>query len=183
MAKQLLKTTLSIITLAACAQTALAASPNQNNGGGGSNCPPGTIGVLDNGVWDCVEQTIKPQSGATMSTATMGAKKYSPSKPPRAKPDLTVTRVVKGRGRGGSNTVDVYVKNQGSSMSKGGKLQVHTAAEVVQESMGDIKAGETKKITVKFDNPVVSGQSVTTADVYKKINESNEKNNSLTVNI
>ena len=90
MARQLLKTTLSIITLAACAQTALAASPNQNNGGGGSHCPPGTIGVLDNGVWDCVEQTIQSQGGATMSTATMGAKKYTPSKPPRAKPDLTV---------------------------------------------------------------------------------------------
>jgi len=174
MIKQFAKTIIITTSLVTLASMSFAAVPNSDPSKG-IKCPVGQVAVKKNGMWVCRELGIKSNTPAQNATSASTMKKVAPSKPGRAKPDLIVYSAEKSNTK--NNVVVVHVKNIGSSISKGGHVNVNAGGVNSAAAMPDVTPGQIRLIYVNFRSDVKSGRAMIKADSNNAINESNETNN------
>ncbi|MDH5191915.1 MAG: hypothetical protein OEW89_11790 [Gammaproteobacteria bacterium] len=169
-----LKTTLIAIALTAVASSSFAAP----NNGPKPHCQLGKIAVLEDGMWQCKQPSIKA-ADSNMESHTKG-KKLGQKKPERARPDYVITKV--SRTQGNDKMLAVTVTNQGADASVvGSELYATVMGGDIGTAaipMPELKAGQSQTTFVSFNQAPDRGSRIRVmADGNKHIKESKENNN------
>lgn len=176
-----IKQLISAVVLSTVAVSAFAAPTNAPK----PKCPLGQIPVLKNNMWVCEQPSIKAATKAERATAhpATAVKRATPTKPERAKPDLSIANIIKLN----DPTPDVasfkvYVKNSEGVASTPTKMSINSPKGGGEMTVDAIPANSGKWIVVKFFNFDRGDRILLEVDSIKKVNETNENNNKYAFN-
>ncbi len=179
---KIVKYIISAVVLSMLTVNAIAASSN----GPKPRCPIGQIPALQNHIWVCSEPTMKApgRSGATAKSSSMQLNKKAPTKPKRAKPDLSIVNMMKLNNP--NPTIDafkVYVKNSNAVACPASKMSLSSLSGGGGElSVAPIPANSGKWVTVTFFKFKKGDRILLVIDSKKKVAETNELNNKYAFN-
>lgn len=149
-------------------------------------CSLGKIAVVENHTWVCKEPGIKTKELDKSSTLRLPAKqldKASPSKPERAKPDLSIGNILKQHNPNPNiDTFKVYVRNTQGVASPATKMSLNSPKGGGEVSVPALPANGGEWVEVSFFKFDKGDRILLMADAHQKVAETNESNNKYAFN-
>jgi CARDB len=148
-------------------------------------CPMGQLPVLKNNIWVCEEPSIKAPSrpGLSSSTSRQTMANKAPTRPQRAKPDLSIANILKlNEPTPNVDKFKVYVKNTQGVASAPCKMSLNSTSGGGEIAVPQIPANSGKWLEVSFFEFKDGSRIRLMVDSQKKVTETNENNNKYAFN-